>query len=84
MSSAAKGKARGPPAAARPRRQKEEEVVVAEEELTIVPPDQVKLTPKQLDEDVTRVVTATRFSPHCPRIRNRAASSCVWAPRPAH
>lgn len=36
---------------------KEEEVVV-EESPTIVPADQVKLTAKQLDEDVTRVITA--------------------------
>ena len=36
---------------------KEEEVVV-EESPTIIPADQLKLTPKQLDEDITRVITA--------------------------
>ena len=35
------------------------EVAVVEESLTIVPPDQLKLTAKQLDEDMTRVLTAT-------------------------
>jgi hypothetical protein len=32
------------------------EVAVVEESLTIVPADQVKLTAKQLDEDMTRVL----------------------------
>lgn len=36
---------------------KEEEVIV-EESPTIVPADQVKLSAKQLDEDITRVITA--------------------------
>jgi hypothetical protein len=35
------------------------EVVAVEEALTIVPPDQVKLTQKQLDDELTKVLTAT-------------------------
>ena len=38
------------------------EVAVVEESLTIVPADQCKLTAKQLDEDLTRVLTAS--NPH--------------------
>lgn len=69
MSGAGKGAkppARGGKAApSRQRRQKEEELEVVPEELTIVPADQVKLTAKQLDDDVTRVVTAT--NPQAPQ-----------------
>ena len=38
------------------------EVAVVEESPTIVPADQCKLTAKQLDEDLTRVLTAA--NPH--------------------
>jgi hypothetical protein len=49
------------------------EVAVVEESPTIVPADQCKLTAKQLDEDMTRVLTAT--NPHTPH--NLVSYKCV-------
>ena len=48
------------PAAGKKRGGKVEAVeAVVVESPTFVPSDQAKLTPKQLDEDITRVLTAT-------------------------